>query len=196
MNKVNFLTLVIATLASHALIAQEKYLRLDSLLTARYQNQEFSGVVLVAEGDEITYANALGYADYEQRIPLNLSTQFELSSGSKLFTAVAIAQLVEQKKLSFHTKIKEYFPELIFASDVDVHQLMTHSSGLGNFQTIEGFSYQNINACIDALPFIKDEPLLYQPGDSVYYATSNLLVSFTGGNGGKCEPRYRVSTSG
>ncbi len=161
---------------NHALIAQERYLKLDSLLTTRYQNQQFSGVVIVAEAEEITYANAFGYADYEQRIPLNLTTQFELSSGSKLFTAVAIAQLVEQHKLSFQTKVKEYFSELTFAADVDVHQLMTHSSGLGNFQTLEGFSYQNVNSCIDVLPFIKDQPLIYEPGDSVFYATSNLLV--------------------
>lgn len=175
MNKTYFLV-IIAILLSHVTNAQERYLKLDSLLTDRYQNQEFSGVVLVAEGDEITYAKALGYADYEQRIPLNLSTQFDLSSGSKLFTAVAIAQLVEQDKLSFITKVKEFFPELTFVADVDVHQLMTHSSGLGNFQKVDGFSYQNVNSCIDVLPFIKDEPLLYEPGNSVYYATSNLLV--------------------
>ena len=78
--------------------------------------------------------------------------------------------------MSFHTKVREYFPELTFAADVDVHQLMTHSSGLGNFQTVEGFSYQNVNSCLNALPFIEDQPLLYEPGDSVYYATSNLLV--------------------
>ena len=168
--------LIITALVCHVLKAQERYLILDSLLTTRYQNQKFSGVVIVAEGDEITYANALGYADYEQKIPLNLSTQFELSSGSKLFTAVAIAQLIEQDQLAFHTKVKEFFPELTFAAEVDVHQLMTHSSGLGNFQTAEHFSYQNVNSCIDALPFIKDEPLLYESGDSVYYASSNLLV--------------------
>jgi len=176
MNKTNFLILIIATFFGNASKAQERYLKLDSLLTTRYQNQEFSGVVIVAEGDEITYANALGYADYEQKIPLNLSTQFGLSSGSKLFTAVAIAQLVEQNKLSFHTKVSEFFPELSFASKVDVHQLMTHSSGLGNFQTVKGFSYQNVNSCIDALSFLKDEPLLFEPRDSAYYATSNLLV--------------------
>ncbi len=113
MNKANFLLLIIAILFGHTSKAQERYLKLDSLLTTRYQNQEFSGVVIVAEGDEITYANALGYADYEQRIPLNLSTQFDLSSGSKLFTAVAIAQLVEQNKLSFHTKVSEFFPNYL-----------------------------------------------------------------------------------
>lgn len=174
MNRINLI--ILAVLFTQALNAQDKYLKLDSLLIHRHQNQEFSGVVIVAEGDKITYANAIGYANYEQRIPLNLSTQFDLSSGSKLFTAIAIAQLVEQNKLSFNTKIKEFFPELAFASDVDVHQLMTHSSGLGNFQTVKGFSYQDVNTCIDALTFIKDEQLLYTPGDSVYYATSNLLV--------------------
>lgn len=176
MKNLHFKVTIIAILLGCMINAQEKYMKLDSLLTERYQNQKFSGTVIVAEGDTITYANALGYADYKQRIPLNLSTQFDLSSSSKLFTAVAIAQLVEQEKLSFKTKVKEFFPELTFAADVNVHELMTHSSGLGNFQTVEGFSYQNVNSCIDILPFIKHEPLLFKPGNKAYYATSNLLV--------------------
>jgi CubicO group peptidase (beta-lactamase class C family) len=83
MNKTKIL-INITVFLSQVTNAQERYLKLDSLLTDRYQNQKFSGVVLVAEGDKITYANSLGYADYAQRIPLNLSTQFELSSGTTL----------------------------------------------------------------------------------------------------------------
>ncbi|WP_420319293.1 serine hydrolase domain-containing protein [Ekhidna sp.] len=177
MNQIKFfILLLLSTMVLGNLVSQERYLKLDSLLNARSQEQRFSGIVFVAEGNEIMYTNAFGYADYARKIPLNLSTQFDLSSGSKLFTAVAIAQLIDQNKLSFNTKIKEFFPELINAKNINIHQLMTHSSGLGHFQIVKGFSYQNITSCIDVLPFIKTEPLLFEPGDSVYYATSNLLI--------------------
>jgi len=168
--------IIFTLLLTSNLVAQERYLKLDSLLTKRFNEQQFSGTIIVAEGKNIVYANALGYADYGQRIPLKLSTQFDLSSGSKLFTAVAIAQLVEQDKVSFNDKLSYYFPELPFADRVTVHQLLTHSSGLGNYQSAKDFNYQNVSSCIDVLPFIKNEQLNFNPGDSVLYATSNLLM--------------------
>lgn len=155
---------------------RDRYLQIDSLLTERYEQEQFSGVLLIAENDKLLYSKAFGFADIDQKIPLTLSTQFDLSSGAKLFTAVACAQLAERGKINFNDKISDYFPELPFGNRMTIHQLMTHSSGLGNFQSAKNFSYENINTCIDVLPFIKDEPLNFNPGDSVLYATSNLLV--------------------
>lgn len=155
---------------------KDKQLQVDSLLMERYNKEQFSGVVLIAENDKILYSKAFGYADFDQKIPLKVSTQFDLSSGAKLFTAVACAQLAEKTKINFNDKISDYFPELPFGNKITIHQLMTHSSGLGNFQSSKNFSYEKVNTCIDVLPFIKDEPLNFNPGDSVLYATSNLLV--------------------
>jgi len=154
----------------------DRYLQIDSLLTERYKQEQFSGVILIAENDKLLYSKAFGFADIDKKISLTLSTQFDLSSGAKLFTAVACAQLAERGKINFNDKISDYFPELPFGNRMTIHQLMTHSSGLGNFQSSKNFSYENINTCIDVLPFIKDEPLNFNPGDSVLYATSNLLV--------------------
>lgn len=155
---------------------RDRYLQIDSLLTERYKQGQFSGVVLVSEHDQVVYSKAFGYADYERKIPLNLSTQFDLSSGAKLFTAVACAQLAEKGAISFDDKISKYFPELTFANTITIHQLLTHSSGLGNFESSNDFSYENIKSCQDVLRFINIEPLIFNPGDSVLYSTSNLLV--------------------
>lgn len=153
-----------------------RFSQIDSLLTNRFNQEQFSGAVIITENDSIKYSKTFGFADAEQKIPITLSTQFDLSSGAKLFTAVAIAQLAEKGKINFNDRISDYFPELPYGNKITIHQLLTHSSGLGNFQSTPNFNYENVNTCTDVLPFIKNEPLNFNSGDSVLYATSNLLI--------------------
>src|SRR6187431_3173104 len=55
----------------------------------------FAGAVLVGRGQERVFAEAYGLADREQGIPNELSTRFRHASLSKMFTAVAVGQLVQ-----------------------------------------------------------------------------------------------------
>lgn len=174
MNKLS--TLILLNLITFILPAQDKYVRLDSLLEKHYQDHYFSGVVLVAEGDHITYAKAWGYADYQKRIPLNLHTAFDLSSGAKLFCGVALAQLVDQEKVDWKSKVHDLLPDYDFHPELRLDHLLTHSSGLGNFHTIPGFTYDEVESCGDILPWIAKEIPHAAPGDSILYATSNLIV--------------------
>ena len=73
---------------------------LDAYLTQSAKNDLFSGVVLVAKEGKTIFKKAYGMADRELNIPNTLNTRFCLGSINKTFTAVAIAQLVQQSKLS------------------------------------------------------------------------------------------------
>ncbi len=59
----------------------------------------FSGAVLVAKDDHVLFRHAYGLADRKQRIPNTLQTRFRIGSMNKMFTAVAILQLVEAGKV-------------------------------------------------------------------------------------------------
>ncbi len=172
------LTIILFILTLRIATAQNtnRYQQIDSLLTERYKNDQFSGVIIVAEKNQIVYSGTFGYADIEQKTPFNIFTQFDLSSGAKLFTAAAIGQLADKKKLKFYDKVSDYFPELKFGKKITIHHLFTHSSGLGDFQSKKNFTYENVNSCIDVLPFLIDDTLKFNPGDSALYATSNLPI--------------------
>ncbi len=105
---------------------------LDRYLSVAAEGGFFSGVVVVADGDDILFEQAYGWADRESQTPATTATPFRLASVSKMFTGVAIAQLAEQGLLSYQDTIDRFIPEYPshIGSKVTVHHLLTHTSGI------------------------------------------------------------------
>jgi len=139
----------------------------------------FSGAVLVAKGDRILFENAYGMADKSQSIPNDADTKFNLGSIAKTFTAVAIARLVEQGKLSFSDVIKKHtdaLPDEI-ASKITIGQLLAHTSGLGNIFTPAYMERKDEVETVDEfLSFIINQPLSFEPGERHQYSNGGFIV--------------------
>jgi CubicO group peptidase (beta-lactamase class C family) len=155
---------------------QDRFKNLDVYLQELENEDSFSGVVVIAKNGEILFSEAIGFADRENRIKTDLGYQFELSSTSKLFTGTSILKLVEEGKINTNDKIGKYFPELEYGDKVTIHHLLTHSSGVTDFWNVEGFSYTKVKNCSDVIPFIKNQKLIFNPGDSVYYSESGMII--------------------
>ncbi|MCW5581957.1 MAG: beta-lactamase family protein [Luteimonas sp.] len=95
----------------------------------------FSGVLLVANGDEVLLQRAWGRADRATGVPVMLDTKFRIGSMNKMFTAVATLQLVQAGKLSLDGTVGQYLPGYPNAevAKVTIRQLLTHSGGTGDF---------------------------------------------------------------
>src|SRR5690349_13095294 len=92
----------------------------------------FSGVVMVAKDGRPLFQRAYGMADRARRAPNTLDTRFNLGSMNKMFTAVAIAQLAAQGRLSFQDPVSKYvpdFPTTAAARKIRIEHLLTHTSG-------------------------------------------------------------------
>ena len=99
------------------------------------KNDRFSGALLVARRDKILFQKAWGFASRENRKPNTLDTQFRIGSMNKMFTAVAVLQLVEAGKLSLDATVGTYLPDYPnkeVASKVKVRHLLTHTGGTGD----------------------------------------------------------------
>jgi hypothetical protein len=96
---------------------------------------ELSGAVLVARDDRMLFGHAYGMADRKNRIPNTIRTRFRIGSMNKMFTAVAILQLVEAGKVKLTAPLATYLPDYPsrhVASKVTIHQLLTHTGGTGD----------------------------------------------------------------
>jgi CubicO group peptidase (beta-lactamase class C family) len=96
---------------------------------------EFAGAVLVAKEGNVLFSHAYGLADRERGTPNTLRTGFRIGSMNKMFTAVAILQLVEAGKLALTAHLGKYltdYPNRDVASEVTIHQLLTHTGGTGD----------------------------------------------------------------
>lgn len=64
-------------------------------------------------------------------------------SVSKSFTAVCIMQLVEEKKIDSIANISTYLPDAADGEKITVSQLLNHTSGLGEYQSLEDYKIIN-----------------------------------------------------
>ncbi|RVX40784.1 CubicO group peptidase (beta-lactamase class C family) [Nonomuraea polychroma] len=107
--------------------------RFDRFLADRAAKDLFSGVVVLAYRGRPVLRRTYGMANKATSTPNRADTRFDLASVTKTFTAVAVAQLAQQGKIAFHEKLGTYlqgFPAEI-GQTVTVHQLLTHTSGIG-----------------------------------------------------------------
>jgi hypothetical protein len=70
----------------------------DALAEKLTAQDRFSGTILLAKDGKPFFQKAYGFADREKKIANNVDTKFRIGSMNKMFTSVAIAQLVQQGK--------------------------------------------------------------------------------------------------
>lgn len=141
---------------------------------------QFSGVVLLAMDDTVIWEYVNGLADRELNIPNRMGTKFNLGSMNKMFTAVAILQLMEQGKLALNDKIVQHIPDYPNAevgNQVTIHQLLTYTSGLGDTFTEQFEANPNqYRSNEDYLPLFVHEPLQFAPGSQFSYSNAGYVV--------------------
>ena len=107
---------------------------LDALIPSQLRNRNIAGaVVSVVKDGQVLFQKGYGYADVEKKkLVLPDQTLFRPGSISKLFTATAVMQLVEQGKLDLDRDINDYldFPiPKTYPGPVTLRQLLTHTGG-------------------------------------------------------------------
>lgn len=140
----------------------------------------FSGVVLVARGDRILHHRAYGEANREKHLANTLETRFHTGSVGKMFTAVAIAQLVEAGKLRYEDTLATALPGFLpdeTARKVKIEQILTHTAGLPDVfsspRRKKGASYDTLAANLE---LIRGLPLDFEPGARHQYSNGGFAV--------------------
>ncbi len=125
-------------------------------------------------------------ADRERKIPNGLQTRFRIGSMNKMFTAVAILQLVEAGRIELTAPVGRYlfdYPNREIATKVTIHQLLTHTGGTGDIlgATFEAPSYDPAGiTSTGSLPEDVDVPnrsigYMKRPGATAWAANTNTL---------------------
>lgn len=149
---------------------------------------DFSGTVLVTESEKVLIDCSFGYANRSEEIHNQSGTRYGIASGCKLFTAIAICQLVEERKLSFDSKLSDCldvkFPH--FDDAVTVHHLLTHTSGIPDYfdeEVMDDFEelwiktpMYHIRTLQDFLPLFQNEPMKNLPGKRFRYNNSGYIL--------------------
>jgi len=107
---------------------------LDALIPSQLQTRNIAGaVVSVVKDGQVLFQKGYGYSDFESKKPvLPDQTLFRPGSISKLFTATAVMQLIEQGKLDLDRDVNDYLDFAIpktYPEPVTLRRLLTHTAG-------------------------------------------------------------------
>ena len=115
---------------------------LQSFIVNYAKEHQFNGTILVKEDSRLLYHQSFGIADRRFNIPIINETEYKIASITKAFTAVLILQLSQEGKLDLNQTIKTYLPDYKgdAGTKVTIHQLLNHTSGMRNLDTLHSIS--------------------------------------------------------
>jgi D-alanyl-D-alanine carboxypeptidase len=141
---------------------------------------QFSGAVLVAKDGRVVFRHAYGLADRKRRIPNTIRTRFRIGSMNKMFTAVAILQLVEAGKLKLTAPLGTYlrdYPNREVASKVTIHQLLTHTGGTGDIFGPDFDAHRrDLRTLADYVKLYGKRGLGFEPGSQWAYSNYGFIL--------------------
>lgn len=173
---------------------RDRYLRrmpfsgLDAWLSARAAVGKFSGAVLIRRGEHVVFSGAYGQASRRWAVPNRLGLRFDTASVTKLFTAVAALQLVDEGRLELDAPITEIvdLAGTAISPRVSVRHLLTHTSGIADDADEEaGESYEalwvdrpvySVTRTRDHLPNFAAKPPNFAPGEGCRYCNAGYLL--------------------
>lgn len=174
-----FFKLLLALLVFQASYAQTLEPKIDSILTSVFKvSNEPGAVFLVAKDGKPIYRKAFGKSNIELDVNMIPTNVFQIGSMTKQFTAVAIMMLEEQGKLNVNDAISNYIPDYPNGSNITIHHLLTHTSGIKDFtkmKSIMSIAKKDM-APKELVDFFKDEPVDFKPGEKFDYNNSGYVV--------------------
>lgn len=150
----------------------------DAFLSQWDKKDMPGGAVGVIKDGRLVYKRAFGMANLDYDVPNTTSTLFNLASASKPFTAMSVALLAQQGKLSLDDDIRKYVPEIPkYNETVTIRHLLYHTSGIREYQALiffGGLSPDNALSDRTVLNMLaRQKNLSFAPGSKHQYSNSN-----------------------
>ena len=163
--------------------------RIDAVLDAALAAQRIvGGVFRVARRGELVYHRALGLADREAGRAMTDATPFRIASLTKPIVSVTALGLVAAGRLALDQPVTRWLPDFRprfgdAAPPITIHQLLTHTSGLGYgfLEPVDGpYHRANVSDGLDQpglslaenLRRLASAPLRCAPGTAFHYSLS------------------------
>ena len=136
-----------------------------------------ASVVVISQG-KVIFKKAYGLADPEKKTKSSTQTNYRLASCTKQFTAMAIMILAERKKLSYDSRLTDFFPDFpIYGKQVTVRHLLNHTSGLVAYEDVMPDDAKVPLTDPDVLRMMEQQDHTYfPPGSQFRYSNSGYVL--------------------
>lgn len=177
------LLLSITSSLSASVIDNQTIETIQSLLRKEMLRMSIPGAALaIVHKDSVVFSQGFGIADPTER-PVTADTPFILGSTTKSFTALALLQLVENRKVDLDAPVRQYLPWFQItgkdsSSPILIHHLLNHTSGISQKQGVEalGIFDKGEQALENYVKGLKNEILDRPVGERFEYSNTNYAI--------------------
>ena len=155
--------------------------KVDKLFT-QWDKPDSPGCELaVIKDGQIVYKRGYGMANLEHNIPMSPASIMDTGSVSKQFTAMAIALLAEQGKLSLDDDVRKYVSEIPkYETTITIRHLIHHTSGIRDYLTLMGIAGMRdddhyVDGEVVSL-LARQKELNFKPGSEFLYSNSGYFL--------------------
>jgi CubicO group peptidase (beta-lactamase class C family)/D-alanyl-D-alanine dipeptidase len=138
--------------------------------------------IALVDDQAIVWARGFGYVDPKEKVPATADTVYRVGSVSKLFTDIAVMQLVERGVLDLDVPVTKYLPDFKpanpFKKPITLRQMMAHRSGLVREPPVGNYFDPTNPSLADMVKSLNKTELVYAPETHTKY--SNAAIATVG----------------
>ena len=155
--------------------------RLEPWIAAEIEQKGIPALsIALVDDQKIVWARGFGFADPTKKVPATAETAYRVGSVSKLFTDLAVMQLVEQGKIDLDKPVSDYVPEFApknpYKVAVTLRQLMSHRSGLVREPPAGHYFDPAPPSLEQVVRSLASTTLVFEPGTRTKYSNAGITV--------------------
>lgn len=136
--------------------------------------------IALVDDQQTVWAQGFGLADSKSKRPATAATVYRIGSVSKLFTDIAIMQLVERGELNLDAPVSEYLPNFHprnpFGTPITLRELMSHRSGLLREPPVGNYFDPSEPSLAATVRSLNDTELVFAPQTHTKYSNAAIAV--------------------
>ncbi|MDR3623365.1 MAG: serine hydrolase [Paludisphaera borealis] len=155
--------------------------KLETLIRQVMKDQDLPAIsIALVEGRNVTWAKGFGLARPKEGVAATADTVYRVGSVSKLFTDLALMQLVEQGLVDLDAPVSRYLPDFTpgnrFGTPITLRQMMTHRSGLVREPPVGHYFDPTSPSIVDTVRSLNATELVYPPTTRTKYSNAAITV--------------------
>jgi D-alanyl-D-alanine carboxypeptidase len=154
---------------------------IDHFLMKQVGNNTPSLQYAIFDKDQFIHKFHAGFADIKNQKKATENTTYHAYSVTKTFTALAVLQLSQQKKLNIDHRVNKYLPGLPYTPEITIRQLLTHSAGIPNPMPLSWIHPVNENPWFNrdvffTQVFARHNRLKSKPNEKLVYSNLGYVI--------------------
>ena len=152
----------------------------NAIRTEVEQKQIPAFSISLVDRDRVVWSDGFGFQDEDKKVPATAETVYRVGSVSKLFTDIAIMQLVEKGMLDLDAPIEKYLPTFHpnnpFDIPITIRQLLSHRSGLVRESPVGNYFDPTSPSLSETVSSLNSTSLVYAPESKTKYSNAAIAV--------------------